>query len=277
MEMMTSNELKNSLVELLCDFDLFARKNNLRYSLAYGTLLGSIRHQGFIPWDDDIDLWMPRPDFERMLSIPYVGEVDVCLKSHLNGRFLFPYAKLTRADVEIDDPFWNSCGKQNLFIDIFPLDGLPDDPSSVEHLYREALKIKNDIAKSDVGIGFEKSAFRKIAKRAYIALRGGRRWRTRSYEKMQSLWCAYPYEDSTTVGMYAFPTPGLIEIMEKSDFETAISKGKFEGRDFPIPGNWDPILECLYGDYMTPPAPSQRSGHGLKAYKVALSQVEKQR
>ena len=138
MEMMTSNELKNSLVELLCDFDLFARKNNLRYSLAYGTLLGSIRHQGFIPWDDDIDLWMPRPDFERMLSIPYVGEVDVCLKSHLNGRFLFPYAKLTRADVEIDDPFWNSCGKQNLFIDIFPLDGLPDDPSSVEHLYREA-------------------------------------------------------------------------------------------------------------------------------------------
>ena len=50
MEMMTSNELKNSLVELLCDFDLFARKNNLRYSLAYGTLLGSIRHQGFIPW-----------------------------------------------------------------------------------------------------------------------------------------------------------------------------------------------------------------------------------
>ena len=163
MEMMTSNELKNSLVELLCDFDLFARKNNLRYSLAYGTLLGSIRHQGFIPWDDDIDLWMPRPDFERMLSIPYVGEVDVCLKSHLNGRFLFPYAKLTRADVEIDDPFWNSCGKQNLFIDIFPLDGLPDDPSSVEHLYREALKIKNDIAKSDVGIGFEKSAFRKIS------------------------------------------------------------------------------------------------------------------
>ena len=151
MEMMTSNELKNSLVELLCDFDLFARKNNLRYSLAYGTLLGSIRHQGFIPWDDDIDLWTPRPDFERMLSIPYVGEVDVCLKSHLNGRFLFPYAKLTRADVEIDDPFWNSCGKQNLFIDIFPLDGLPDDPSSVEHLYREALKIK-----SDVGIGFEK-------------------------------------------------------------------------------------------------------------------------
>ena len=129
-----------------------------------------------------------------MLSIPYVGEVDVCLKSHLNGRFLFPYAKLTRADVEIDDPFWNSCGKQNLFIDIFPLDGLPDDPSSVEHLYREALKIKNDIAKSDVGIGFEKSAFRKIAKRAYIALRGGRRWRTRSYEKMQSLWSAYPYE-----------------------------------------------------------------------------------
>ena len=78
-------------------------------------------------------------------------------------------------------------------------------------------------------------------------------------------------------GMYAFPTPGLIEIMEKSDFETAISKGKFEGRDFPIPGNWDPIIECLYGDYMTPPAPSQRSGHGLKAYKVALSQVEKQR
>ena len=276
MEMMTSNELKNSLVELLCDFDLFARKNNLRYSLAYGTLLGSIRHQGFIPWDDDIDLWMPRPDFERMLSIPYVGEVDVCLKSHLNGRFLFPYAKLTRADVEIDDPFWNSCGKQELIH---------------RHISVGWTAGRSVFCRASLPRGAENKK-RHCEKRCWyrfrkISIQKDSEASVYRFTRRQAMADAKLRKDAVALeclslrrfdhgGNVRISHPRLIEIMEKSDFETAISKGKFEGRDFPIPGNWDPILECLYGDYMTPPR-SQRSGHGLKAYKVALSQVEKQR
>lgn len=65
---LTLSELQSVSLEILCKIDSFCRKNNIRYSLTYGTLIGAVRHKGFIPWDDDVDIMMPRPDYERFLS-----------------------------------------------------------------------------------------------------------------------------------------------------------------------------------------------------------------
>lgn len=67
MRQLTDKEIHDCLLNILKDVDEFCRQNGLRYSLAYGTLIGAVRHHGFIPWDDDIDIQMPRPDFERFI------------------------------------------------------------------------------------------------------------------------------------------------------------------------------------------------------------------
>ena len=61
-------EIQLRLLDILTDVDRFCRSEGLRYSIAYGTLLGAVRHKGFIPWDDDVDILMPRPDFERFIA-----------------------------------------------------------------------------------------------------------------------------------------------------------------------------------------------------------------
>ena len=63
---LTLDEVHEELLNLLLRFDAFCKEHNLRYSLDSGTLLGAVRHKGFIPWDDDIDLNMPRPDYDRL-------------------------------------------------------------------------------------------------------------------------------------------------------------------------------------------------------------------
>ena len=69
MKKLNVEEYKNLLKELLIKFDKLCQENNLKYSLAYGTLLGAVRHKGYIPWDDDIDVMMPREDYNKLLSI----------------------------------------------------------------------------------------------------------------------------------------------------------------------------------------------------------------
>lgn len=68
MKPITTHELRKIQIEILKSIHNYCQENNLRYSLAYGTLLGAVRHKGFIPWDDDIDIMMPRPDYEQFLK-----------------------------------------------------------------------------------------------------------------------------------------------------------------------------------------------------------------
>jgi len=92
---LSSKEIKKIELDILIDFDDFCKKNKLRYYLSGGTLLGAIRHRGFIPWDDDIDVCMPRPDFERLINIfPNNYGDKYILKSIKRENFLYPFAKI---------------------------------------------------------------------------------------------------------------------------------------------------------------------------------------
>ena len=68
MKAISQEEIRSIQIAILNSVDAFCRKNNLKYSLAYGTLIGAVRHKGFIPWDDDIDIIMPRPDYDRFVA-----------------------------------------------------------------------------------------------------------------------------------------------------------------------------------------------------------------
>ena len=94
MNELTLDELKGIEFDILKHFDAFCKEHNIRYYLAYGTLLGAIRYKKFIPWDDDVDVLVPREDYERLLKI-YKDNAQYKLYAfEKDGKFNCPYAKL---------------------------------------------------------------------------------------------------------------------------------------------------------------------------------------
>lgn len=119
----TIKVIHEELLEMVKDFHLFCEENSLRYYIIGGTLLGAIRHNGFIPWDDDMDIAMPRKDFERFLEIyPQNKYKIITYKSGRDYKYYLP--KLYNEDYIIKEKTGNIT---NLFIDIFPIDGMPDN------------------------------------------------------------------------------------------------------------------------------------------------------
>ena len=123
---MTLKEIQNFSLSILKDVHLFCKKNKINYSLAYGTLIGAIRHKGFIPWDDDIDIIMPRDDFERFCKI-YKSET-FHLVAPQNKDCWIGFARVCDLNLTYaDTPYkWSECST-GLWIDIFPADGVCDD------------------------------------------------------------------------------------------------------------------------------------------------------
>lgn len=131
MKTMTLDEVQNEELELLCQFHNFCSMNGLRYSLAYGTLLGAIRHKGFIPWDDDIDVLMPREDYERFLASPLVSKSAFTIVPGTGEPWLF--AKVCSSRTSWNESYTRHSDRLGVFIDVFPWDavGSRDDARKV--------------------------------------------------------------------------------------------------------------------------------------------------
>ena len=114
-------ELKHIQLDMLSDIAEFCEQNNIKYFLAYGTLIGAIRHKGYIPWDDDIDICMPRPDYDKFLSL--YNKKDSAYKAvafELDENYKLPFAKVN----DTRTVMWETMYDQDVFgvyIDVFPL------------------------------------------------------------------------------------------------------------------------------------------------------------
>jgi lipopolysaccharide cholinephosphotransferase len=118
-------EFKKIQLNLLEEFTSFCDKNNLRYFLGYGSLIGAIRHHGFIPWDDDIDLMMPRPDYEKFIKEynKTTNSSNFVYSLNTDSNYIYPFAKLANTKtLLVEDVNRDQIG---INIDIFPIDGLP--------------------------------------------------------------------------------------------------------------------------------------------------------
>ena len=128
MKRLNLDEIKDIELSLLIEFDKLCKKNGLYYTLCGGTLLGAVRHRGFIPWDDDIDILMPRPDYDRLLNNLYIDRRT--LPTHMefvswkegSSNFLFIKLMDNRTKVVVD--YLNpALGGKHIWIDIFPIGG----------------------------------------------------------------------------------------------------------------------------------------------------------
>ncbi len=264
----TLEETKRACLDLLTDFDAICKKYNLKYSIYYGTLLGAVRHKGFIPWDDDVDVVMPRPDYERLVELIQSG----AFKEDKNHDFFMDRGKgayynfLKFMDTRYPIHCPNHIEAPYLFLDVFPLDGVPDDEEEFKKIYRKERKwvIIAGMCQwytMDRWWGFIAYV---IGWWAYLgAMCIGAK---RCVKKFHEAAAKYPYEKYDRCALHFFGAPR--EAVRKSIFDE-FCELEFEGRKFTAVKDWNEALTALYGDYMQlPPKKQQRSRHYMKVYKI---------
>lgn len=255
---MNLREIQMQELKMLEDFSEYCRIHGLRYYMAGGTLLGAVRHKGFIPWDDDVDVIMPRPDFEKMIDTFWrEGMAGYCLVDDYHDMdSARPFAKLESKEIQVVYKLFRE--PQKMWIDIFPMDGMPEDN---EELKRHMKKIKKLDWRMWQAASLKQHIENPVKRAAKTLLFFPYIMRGMLYYSRKITACAkkYPYESCRYVGC-ASGRYGVRERIEKSEFEETVLL-EFEGKLFSAPKGYDTYLRNLFGDYMKIPGEEERKTH----------------
>ena len=268
--LMTKEQIHRALLYMLNSFVDFCEKHELRYYLVGGSLLGAVRHKGFIPWDDDIDIGMPRPDYERFLDLCQTEEIAPELKvlSAREHTLTLPLADIVHTGIrlskETDAYIREDCQLNNLFIDIIPQDGWPEKLNDAEFLSDHMAELRRELlfARSKPGAGT--SLLKRIGKLPYI-WKAARKGPEKILDEMRAMAMSCDYDSSKYVGGVTNGLYGIGERRLRSEV-TAFERVIFEGKYYQAPGDIDDYLTALYGEYMELPPENKRQTHRMKAY-----------
>lgn len=256
-----SNQIKRISLDILIDVASFCEQNNIKYYLACGTLLGAIRHQGFIPWDDDVDIMMPRPDYNKFLS-EYISDRYVLL-SPSEGRYYYAKVydnKTIKYERGYDYKKYKPIGVD---IDIFPLDGIVNDEEVVNKLHKRSKFLELLLRLSNQPIFYRKNPLKAI-NRIIPRIIGSKNLVKMIENNAQT----YNYDDSEYVVRMRNTPNGFTGALKKDVYDPAIKKS-FEGHEFYVPNNYDAWLRRFFGDYMSlPPEEKRKSHHQNDVYMI---------
>lgn len=264
-KLLSLDEIKKIELQILIEFRKICNMLGLKYYLSGGTLLGAIRHKGFIPWDDDIDLAMPRSDFNKLIefSKTYINDTYKFLFLSKNENLL-PYAKFVNTKTHIDSKYAEDEMQQHLWLDIMPMDGLPEDINEVSRIYKKAEYYRKIIGLCNAKLGEGKSTVKKLSKYILkpLALIYGKE---RAIDNLNQLAMKYDYDTAKYVGAITWGLYGPSERMLKSEVEQ-ITEISFENHSFSTFSCWDSYLKGLYKDYMELPPIEKRINHEMIAW-----------
>ena len=267
MRELTLQEIKDVEVALLKRFHAFCTENNIRYFISHGTLLGAIRYKAFIPWDDDLDVLVPREDYDRLLSLYQDSERYRIFAPEKDPRYLFPYAKFCDMTTRKIETGYDNGVELGVDIDIFPLDYWDDDLEKAKQEVKRQRRSRVNLAWAklvDPGSG---NLLKRIAKRFFMTchkLRGGAYY----VEQIRKEANKPEQKGSRYMGGKSWCVYGERDIMPAEIFAEAVEL-EFEGQMFPAPVGYDAFLTSLYGDYLPEPPPEKRkTHHTFRAYSV---------
>ena len=264
-------KLHGVLFEMLEEVDRICSKNGIKYSLFAGSALGAVRHGGFIPWDDDLDIVMLRPDYEKFLKLtgynPIKPNLETRLYDFCTNKNIYPFAKVIDNKTVVYEKGKSKKNISGIWIDIFPLDGFPENVNKAKKLFNKYLTLRNfqDLATTKPFYA-NQNLFKKIIKTLFVAPI------VRLYDvkkicrKMDLLAQSYSYEDSNLVSDVTWGD-NIESYIKKSELEPAITV-EFEKHLFKAPCGWNEYLTRLYGDYMQLPPENERITHGFVAYQI---------
>lgn len=264
MKKMSNKESKKMLVEILRYFDTLCRKNKIKYTLIGGSLIGAIRHNGMIPWDDDIDVILTQKEYKKLLKVVQKDDDEVYKFYDYNQdkTSYYPFLKLIDTRTTVEDGF-KTIENYGAYLDIFCLNNITENKIlSQIHYYKFMLykiiisgfatltytektkysfykKIGKIIAEI-IGINFILKRYNKLANK----------YNNKETSKVISNWPCYSFEK---------------DIFDSNDFEEYIDC-EFDGVKSMIIKNYDKVLTHIFGDYMKLPPKEQRVNHNMNFY-----------
>lgn len=254
MDSETFNQLKQTELLILCDLHEYCVKYDIQYSLFGGTALGAVRHKGFIPWDDDIDIAMTREEYEKFC--------DLWKKNPLNGYFLENFfteehCEISHAKVKKNGTLLISEGKsedgihRGIWVDIFPLDKITKDNKDIVQKLARRLMICTRGNAKDYTDSFSKKCIKFILRRIPKTIKNKILKDTvRQLNEFNTVSDNFNWVDlSAGYTMNLFFPQNLVD--ETIDIQ-------FEGKTFKIYKEYDAMLKSKYGDYMKLPPIEER-------------------
>ena len=254
---LTIKQQQSIVLDILKDIARFCEDNNITYYLACGTLLGAIRHSGFIPWDDDADIMMPRPDYKRFLETYKSDRFKLFKPSE--GRFY--YAKVydtetVKYEIDTDYKKYDAIGVD---VDVFPLDGIVNDQEIIDKIYKRECFLETLLRLSNQPIFNRKNPIKAINR--IISRIIGSKNLVKIIERNAQ---TYDYNLSDYVVRMRWSPNGFTGALPKSVYEKDYKE--FEGYRFCVPAGYDAWLTTFFGDYMKLPPEGKRKAHGNICY-----------
>ena len=263
MERLSVGDMKAIELDIMDEIDRVCAAHGIEYFLGYGSLLGAVRHGGFIPWDDDMDIVMMRDQYEQLMARFNEWRTTDRFKlvSYRDKSSIYQFAKIVDTKTVIYENFVGKKAATGVWVDVFPLENF--DPARAGLLKKHArAALWRSFAVADPSVG--SSALVRAAKRVVCP-----------FAKRSDLYELAAKLDRLARQMDAPDAERVIDILGEGKLEKTFPKSaftpvrvKFEDREYTAPAGAEEILSIQYGDWRTPPAEDNRPVHVMEAYRL---------